>query len=322
MRAIRGTIFLCSYLLLGPLLAQAEEASPAERLPVPNSVAQTKIVNSIRAQYRDDFAKRTAGDQLSLANNFRAQAALAGNDPVRQYVLLREAREVATNSGNMDAAFAIIDDTAKLFTVDANELKTTVMANAMDRSLISKDELLGNYLKVCDAAMSKGDVQLANQAIILSKEIVSGTRDPAVAQRVRPYDLRLHDARRELTTVIAAANKLKVNPEDAESNLVVGRYICFVQGNWEGGLQLLTHVADTRLRDLATKDLDGPPSPSAMADLADAWWDWPDSKQTPQRSSRLRAAHWYEKAISGLSGEKKTLAEKRIAEAKDPNANK
>jgi hypothetical protein len=192
----------------------------------------------------------------------------------------------------------------------------------MDRSLISKDELLGNYLKVCDAALSKGDVPLANQAIILSKEIVRGTRDPAVAQRVRPYDLRLHDARRELTTVIAAANKLKVNPEDAELNLIVGRYICFVQGNWEGGLQLLTHVSDTRLRDLATKDLDGPPSPSAMADLADAWWDWPDSKQTPQRSSRQRAAHWYEKAISGLSGEKKTQAEKRIAEAKDTTVGK
>jgi hypothetical protein len=322
MRTIRGLIFICGFLLLGPIFAHAEEASPAERLPVPNSVAQTKIVNSIRAQYRDDFAKRTAADQLSLANNFRAQAALAGSDAVRQYVLLREAREAATNSGNLDAAFAIIDDTAKLFTVDANELKTTVMANAMDRSLISKDELLENYLKVCDAALSKGDVPLANQAIILSKEIVRETRDPAVAQRVRPYDLRLHDARRELTTVIAAANKLKVNPEDAESNLIVGRYICFVQGNWKGGLQLLTHVSDTRLRDLATKDLDGPPSPSAMADLADAWWDWPDSKQTPQRSSRQRAAHWYEKAISGLSGEKKTRAETRIAEAKGPNPNK
>jgi hypothetical protein len=321
MRTIRRLHLIASFVLLSCALAPGEDSSRAERLPVPNSTAQTQIVNGIRSQYREDYAKRTAADQLSLAQNFRQQATISGSDSVRQYVLLREARELATNSGNLDVAFAIIDDTARLFTVDATELKTTVMANAMDRSLIPKSELLENYLKAFDEALSHGDVQLASQAMVLAKEIVRGTRDPAVGQRVHTYDLRLHDARRELTAVVAASNKLKVNAEDPEANLVVGRYVCYVQGNWEG-LQLLARCSDSRLRELATKDLDGPPSPTAMADLADAWWDFPDSKQTPQRMSRQRAVHWYEQAISGLSGERKNLAEKRITETKHASADK
>lgn len=314
-RFVVGFAFIISFLSLNSLVIRADDTSSTERLAVPNSSAQAKIVKEIREQYHDEYAKRTAADQLALARQFREQASIAGDDSIRRYVLLREARELATNSGNLDAAFGIIDDTSKVFALDATELKVTVMSNAVDRALIPKIDLMDRYLKICNNALDYGDLTLATHANMLATRIARGTRNPDVIGRAHVTDLRVHDARREVTVVVAANEKMKSNPEDAESSLIVGRYMCFVQDNWEG-LPFLAHGSDKRLRELSEKDVDGPPNPSLMADLADAWWDFPDSKQTPQSRSRERAIHWYEQALPGLSGDRKKLAEQRVAAMK------
>lgn len=290
--------------------------APPERLPVPNSAAQGKLLSALRSQYKQDYAKRNPEDQFALAEQFHKQALAEGADPVRQYVLLREARELATNSGNFDATFAIIDDTARLFTVDARDLKVTALTNAMDRTLLSKPELFENYHKVGQAALDRGDVQLAYQVTVLERIIVRQTKDPGLTQRARAFELRVHDARREYDTIVAAARKLKAVPDDPNANGLVGRYVCFVQRRWEEGLPLLAKGADRQLADLARRDLDSPDDPKAMVDLADAYWDLPDTKQTPQRAARERAAHWYAEALPKLAGDAKARAEQRIDQAK------
>jgi hypothetical protein len=303
-------------LLLGiAVSAQADEA-PSERLPVPNSSVQTPVFNRIRAQYKDDYAKRTAADQLALAEEFRKQAVASGLDTLKQYVLLREARELAVNAGDMDEAFAIIDLTARLFTIDPNELKSTAVANAMDRALIPEPQLMENYLKVCDDAIYRGDLQLAVQSSNLAFKLARLSHDPATIARAKQMDLRVHDLRRETTDAIAAANKLQANMEDPALSLIVGRYLCYRRGMWDAGLPVLSKCSDKRLHDLAGKDTDGPPTAASMADLADGWWDVPDTQQMPQRRSRERAVYWYAKALPDLTGERKTLCEKRIAEVK------
>lgn len=313
-------IHLLPIVLMG-VLAQGARAddSPAERLPVPKSAAQTPIDNSIRAEHRQEFASHDASVQLELAKNLQRQAREAGIDPVRQYVLLREARELATNAGNFDAAFSIIDDTARLFIIDPNELKVTVLSNAMDRSLIPKLELLDNYLKTGQTALEHGNVQLAYQVTVLAREITRAAHDAGLTQRARDFELRVHAARREYETIVAAANKLRSNPDDPQANLLVGRYVCFVQGHWEEGLPMLARGSDPNLKDLASKDVDGPETPEAMADLADEYWDLPDTKQTPQRASHERAAHWYEQAVARLKDPRKASAQQRIdAQSREP----
>jgi hypothetical protein len=296
-----------------PLISLGADA-PSERLPVPNSAAQGKIQAALRSQYKQEFAKRTAEDRLALAEDFHKQALEEGTDPVRQYVLLRAARELATDAGNFDVGFAIIDDTARRFTVDASELKVTALTDAMDRTSIPKAELFENYHKVGEAALTHGDIQLAYQVTVLERILVRGAKDAVLTQRARQFDLRVHDARREYAAIVAAARKLQANPDDAEASLQVGRYFCFRQRRWEEGLPLLAQGADPKLRDLAKRDLDAPEDANAMAELADAWWNLPDSKQAPQRAARERAAHWYAEALPKLEGEKQARAQQRIEE--------
>ena len=310
-----ATAFAVVLFLLACRSARAQENTTAERLPVPNSSVQTPVFNRIRAQYKDAYARRTAGDQMELARQFRKLATDSPLDSVKQYVLLREARELAVNAGDLDEAFAIIDQTSRLFAIDPAELKSTAVANAMDRALIPEPQLMENYLKVCDDALYRGDVQLAVQSSNLAFKLARLSRNPATIARAKQMDLRVHDARREATEVVAAANKLQSNPDDPALNLAVGLYLCFRRGMWEQGLPELAKGSDKRLADLAGKDMDGPPSPATMAELADGWWDVPDTKQTPVRRSRERAAYWYAKALSQLTGVSKDRAQSRIAQA-------
>lgn len=323
MHGSRAFVLFALVLLLAcraPLNVRAADTA-AERLPVPNSAAQGKVVAAIRQQYRDEYAKRTAADDLALAQNFRQQAAASGSDPVKQYVFLREARELAVNAGDLDAAFSIIDETARLFTLDAADLKSSALANSMDRALIPKQELFDKYLKVIDEALDRGDLNLATQGDVLALAMGRTTRDKDMAARAKPYDLRVHAARREYTNILNAAKKLQITPEDPDASFTVGAYLCFVQRRWDEGLPLLVQCTDSTLKDLARKDVNGPINASDMAELADGWWDLPDSKQTPRKRARERAAYWYEKALPQLTGEKKDRAAARIAETKQEQAN-
>jgi len=296
--------------------ARADEPPADARHPVPNSSAQAPIWKALHEQYKDQYAKHEAAAQLALSDQFRQEAATAAAEPARQYVLLREARELAVNAGDFDAAFAAIDDMTKDFTIDVTELKVSALTSAVDRAQIPRAQLFEGYFKVSDAALPDGNLLLAEPASRLATRVAAATRDPGLVARARQLSLRIHDARRDLATVVAAANRLKANRQDPEANLTVGKYLCFVTGQWHDGLPFLAKGSDHRLAELADRDVASPDDPNAMMNLADAWWDLPDTKETPARRSHQRAAFWYQKVVSQLSGDGQKRAQQRIDEVK------
>ncbi|HSZ58758.1 MAG TPA: hypothetical protein VK797_24020 [Tepidisphaeraceae bacterium] len=318
MRPGRALAFV-AMVLFAAGVARAQSQSEDSRQPVPNSSKQSPVLKELKEQYKAEYANREADGQLQLARTFRKEAAISGEDPVRQFVLLREARELAVNAGDLDEAFGIIDDMAKLFTVDASDMKVTAMAASLDRARVPPGQLVDQYLKIADAALATYDVRMASQAMVLTKRIVYGSHDAAAIARVHATDLRVHEASRQLEPVARAANYLKDHPDDARANLTVGRFLCFVRGMWTEGLPLLAKGSDKTLADLANKDISHPADAPGQMQLADAWWSLPDSKDTPQKQSRQRAAYWYEQALPQLNDPQKTLAQQRITEAKTAN---
>lgn len=321
-RERRNSLLLHSLLLLAVLaagaLARAHDVAP-ERLPVPNSTKQAIALKQIKEQYKSEYAKKTAADRLSLSKTFQQLADAASQDPNRKYVLLREARELAVDAGDFDQAFAIIDETSRSFAIDGNELKVSALTAAMDKATIPPTQLMDNYLRVSAQSLENHDLLMAAQASMLASKIALASRDVALKTRAKEMELRVHDARRELNIVVAAANKLKTKPDDPDANLLVGRYLCFIQGNWDEGLPHLAKGTDKKLADLAARDQEDPSDPTRMVALADAWWDLPDTKETPQKQSRRRAAYWYEQALPKLAADKKPRVEQRLAEIKPPN---
>lgn len=117
-----------------------------------------------------------------------------------------------------------------------------------------------------------------------------------------------------------AESALKREPTDAEANLAIGRFRCFIKGDWIGGLPRLALGSDASLKALAMMELALPSTTDDQMKLANGWWDWSE-KQTGsiQLQVRLRAAKWYQASDSTLSGLAKAMAEKRIADAVSAN---
>ena len=305
------------HLLLLALLAivsWARAQAPDERLPVPNSSAQAKVLKELKLQFKEQYAKRASADQLALCRQFVDQVPTYADDPAKQYVLLREARELAVNGGDLDLAFAVIDQTAKMFNFPADEYKVSAMTAAVDRATVPKEQLLAQYLRIADDALTRSDWDLAEPAAKLADRIDRASRNAASIERVKQTSLRVHDLRRELTKISAAFDKLRAHPDDPEACLLAGRYICFIKGAWEPGLPLLAKCSDPRLKELAEKDLARPSDTNGILEIADAWWDFPATPQTPARAAHQRAAYWYEQAVPRLSGEAKARAQQRVAE--------
>ena len=110
-----------------------------------------------------------------------------------------------------------------------------------------------------------------------------------------------------------AAAVLRESPNDAEANFTVGKYDCFMKGNWTIGLPLLAKGNDLTLKRLAGDEIKGAASSEEQAKLGDAWWDSSETANgAEQKQMRQRANHWYYNALPGLTGLPKKRAQNRL----------
>jgi hypothetical protein len=303
---------LIALIAFSALATFAEDAPSAERQPVPKSLEQGKAEREIRAKYKSEFATRDPGEQLALAHKLREEA-VSTNDFPTKFVLLREARDLAVKGGEFEYALATVDTIAKSFTIDAEEMKASALSIGVDISVLPASQLVEAYLKVADDALEVWNVDLAHKSAYLARKVAK--RDAGALAKVSECERKIAAERKELAPVVAAAKRLKLDPDDAEANLIVGRHLCVNTKQWDTGVPYLAKSPDGPTKDAATKDAAGPTEPDAMAAVADVWWDLKDAKANiPPAAAHVRATYWYAKALPGLMGEKKAIAEKRVGE--------
>src|SRR5207237_3009758 len=88
------------------------------------------------------------------------------------------------------------------------------------------------------------------------------------------------------------------------------------KGDWEHGLPMLAKGADAALKAAAAKDVAHATDARAMSEVAGQWWDLAEKESQALYKARLkgRATYWYGKALPGLTGLSRALAEKRLGE--------
>ncbi len=102
------------------------------------------------------------------------------------------------------------------------------------------------------------------------------------------------------------------HPDDAAAHLTLGKFECFVLGNWDEGLGHLAQGADATLKAAAALELQAPGEASPLQ-IGDAWWDAAEADAPDRDALRAHAARWYRRE-GKLTGLKKTRVEKRLAE--------
>lgn len=119
----------------------------------------------------------------------------------------------------------------------------------------------------------------------------------------------------ELRTAWEAARKMRTKA-DMEANLVLGKYLCFVRGDWDVGLGKLMMCADDGLKELAWKTTTVKDDPAALVALGDVWWE--KSQATagkPQAEFQTGAAYLYAQAWSQLERPEADRVAIRLKEA-------
>src|SRR5438552_9677507 len=122
------------------LLAGLAGAVQEKKLPVPEASALKEPEKVVRDVFRDDFAKKSPADRLALARKLLQQGLETKGDAAAQFVLFREAREVATLAGDCEQAVRAIDEMGKRFDVDAAQMKSTAIA-AISKNARTPEEL-------------------------------------------------------------------------------------------------------------------------------------------------------------------------------------
>ena len=119
------------------------------------------------------------------------------------------------------------------------------------------------------------------------KELIAQAqgRIAEVAELVKAYE-----------DVKAAKVTLEKTPDDPEANLVVGKYLCFVKGDWDKGVPMLALGKDEALKALAKLELEGAASSKEQAKLGDGWWNLAEKQEgTAKKQIQARAGHWYQR---------------------------
>lgn len=120
-----------------------------------------------------------------------------------------------------------------------------------------------------------------------------------------------------------AKEKLDTNLLDPDANMIVGKYMAFVLGDYSGAMPYLVHAPDKTLRTLAEHELDSqftdtPPKKVGMGD------EWVAAAKSFQPLSRIfydRAAQWYSAAWPDLDlvwKEKSRAQGRKLAAARPP----
>lgn len=298
------------------VLAACPALAEDEREPVPAAGELAKAEATVKEIFKDEYAKTKAADRLALAGKLLAQAEETSDDAVSQFVLLREARDLAAKAGDptitLRAATAMSDD----FKIGAGAALApaadTLTAAAVGPPL---RVVADSFLATAAQARTEGDIKSVLVLLKAAEVAARKTGNLPMATAIRAKIKDAEALKADADAVDAHLATLEKSPEDPAANLAVGRYLCLLRGDWKGGVPLLGKGGDAKLKEVAAKDQAALAGGTAEQFAAgDAWYDYAATDSGFKAAAQGRAYHWYETALPALGGLQKVKAETRLKE--------
>lgn len=282
----------------------------ADRLPEPAKKDLQAVEQSVRAAFKDDYAKKSP----ELAPRLLSTA-LETKDPTSRYFLLRESRDLAAEAGLAGVAARAVDVLLKEYELD-RRIVLAALCGALNKTAKTPGSLKA-YALACQR-WSEGFVAADN---LEASAQMLGHAD-AAARKARDLDLvaALQDRAKEIAELKRLSTKAKAaekKPDDPAARADMGRYLCFAKGDWAAGLPLLDQAPEAELKALAAKDLAAPAAAEARQEIGEAWLSWADKQGPLKALARERGLHWLRLAwpeLTGLPKEKLRAKFRSLAE--------
>jgi len=290
---------------------------PPAKPEIPAVEAQENALKAVREVFQAEYARSTPAARQALAKRLLQEAERTKGDQAAQYVLFREAAELAAQASDVATAFGAIDAMSKVFAMEALALKVATLSKL---PLATTHELSGPSveacLKVADEASWGDHYDLAAFVVRKAEQLARSPLNVTLVAKTQARAKEILEIQKEYESTRSAAKALLEKPDHSLSNLAVGRFLCFQKADWDRGLPLLRKGVDPDLRKLADIEVTNPRSAEAAMKLADGWWTIADKELSQIAKDRIRANSrlWYQRSLPELSGFPKTRVQKRLQE--------
>ena len=296
-------------------------APKAPEQPKKHAVPSGDVQTAIAEQLKEVFgSKPPVSDEkkIELARQLQELADKTKN-PDERFVLLRKAAELACAAGDATLMLKLIDEMPNDFDIDSLVVEQKLFGEfvASAGNVSSNPTLLPTAQILIRKALARG---LNDTALSLAHELRMASEKPGgvkyrmAAKKVEAFFKQRLD---HWTEFQEAQSKLKTSPDDADANLVVGRWHGVDNVAWATGLPFLAKGSDEELRQLAKAELAANAAQGAeLVKLADQWWDLAQTRKDDEKLSLLEhASEQYERALTNLdAGLVRARVEKRLAE--------
>lgn len=287
-------------------------------LPVPADEAQREATGLVREVYGDALTQAgTPAEKVQLAGRLLDESNQAV-EPANRYALLAEARRLAVEAGDLQTAFAAIEQMTEIFDVDPVRIQASTLwqlsAKTKDREVYTAIAMKAQEL--ADAAVQQGQFDLAQKLVDFAVENARSARDGKLVHAIVAHGETIAPLREQYDEVQRALATLETKPLDPAANREAGRWRCLVQDRWDEGVPMLVLGDDAALSDLAKRDLLSPQTATERLAVADGWWQFAAQcdEQLAARVKR-RAGLWYARALPALTGLDQQRAQVRLQEA-------
>lgn len=283
--------------------------------PVPDEAARKQAEKLVRDLFKAEYGKTSPADRAALARTLLQQASQSRSDPASFYVLLAQAEDLAVLAGDVDLALSAVEEAGRAFSIDVPARKEAVLQRAAPRTPEDAKRAAAAWLKLTSEALAAGQFERAEKAAGNAASLARKAKDLQTATRAEALAKESADLKGKYRGLAQARQTLLAQPEDPAANTLVGRFECFVTGNWSSGLPRIAKGNDAALAGIAQEELGAGGDAAKLSVAADGWRATADKEPAVTRLSLLRhAGELYRTAIPGLTGLSKARAEKRLEE--------
>ena len=313
---LRAPLKFCGALFLGLLFAfPSVVAADKTKHPEPSAIEQKDAEKEVQKLFplpaKDPAARKRHAMKLLVA----AVGKELSDRPSQQFIVLRQARDIAYGVGDLETTLRAVVALAQHFQGDARGW----MVDAIVTASRSETALSGKIVRACvdfvTSIRTHADFENGKRLAAIVGGFARKTDSAWLRGNLEGCTETLRGLEGWQGVVVAANSKVASNPEDPGANEILGKFLCLVADQWEQGLPFLSRSGDPRLVDLAKAELLSRETLDRQSELARSWWDRSVEEKdgTLQSAMQMRAGKWFTAALPHLSGAEKALAEAHLA---------
>ncbi len=298
--------------------------APGQKAQMPSDNEIKLAEKEIRDVYKDEYKLTDPVKKKAFADKLLANGSASTNN-AQKYVLLREAANTLSDllelSATYDTVKSMKDNFEGYNAIDAYD-KYLTAAQKKSKTKEDASKIAEAYIQLADASVDERNFKIALSSAKSAETIGKKAGDASLVEKASDLTKAIPDMEKEYACVKKAEETLKLNPNDPEANLTVGKYLAFVDNDWDAALKLLAKsingVSKIAEQEITLRS-NGYENTESVAQVADLWYEQSNKSTNVLDKKRFatRAFELYKQAQPKATGLTKDKIAKKISELKN-----